>query len=157
MIRRSNDSDRRRFLTRAGMATMATIGLPALASAAEWTAEEKANVAVVTDMCKAWVAPLNFERIGSFLTDDCVFRASETAPPVKGRQAIVDTLKKMLGAPSKAEFEVVQTFARGPIVFNERFDRFAMPKRNIDWHGVGVFMMRDGKIAEWSDYTIRMK
>ena len=42
-------------------------------------------------------------------------------------------------------------------MFNERFDRFAIAQRNIDWHGVGVFMMRDGKIAEWSDYTIRMK
>ena len=157
MTRGFSDPDRRAFLTRAGMATMATMALPALASAAEWTAAEKANVAVVNDMCRAWVAPVDFDRIGSFLTDDCVFRASETAPPVKGRQVIVDTLKKMLGAPAKAEFEIVQTFARGPIVFNERFDRFAMAQRNIDWHGVGVFMMRDGKIAEWSDYTIRMK
>ena len=157
MTRGFNEPDRRAFLTRAGIATMATMGVPALASAAEWTAAEKTNVAVVNDMCRAWVAPVDFDRIGSFLTDDCVFRASETAPPIKGRQAIVDGLKKMLAAATKAEFEIVQTFARGPIVFNERFDRFAMAQRNIDWHGVGVFMMRDGKIAEWSDYTIRMK
>jgi limonene-1,2-epoxide hydrolase len=48
----------------------------------------------------------------------------------------------------------VQSFARGPIVFNERFDRFTMPQRNVDWHGVGVFLMKDGKIAEWSDYRM---
>ena len=60
-----------------------------------------------------------------------------------------------LGSPSKVEFEVVQTFARGPIVFNERFDRFTLPQRSINWHGVGVFHVRDGKIAEWSDFTIR--
>jgi limonene-1,2-epoxide hydrolase len=30
-----------------------------------------------------------------------------------------------------------------------------MPQRNINWHGVGVFMVRDGKIGEWSDFTIR--
>jgi hypothetical protein len=28
----------------------------------------------------------------------------------------------MLGTVSKAEFEIVQTFARGPMVVNERFD-----------------------------------
>jgi hypothetical protein len=32
----------------------------------------------------------------------------------------------MLGSPSKVEFEVVQTFARGSVVVNERFDRFTM-------------------------------
>jgi limonene-1,2-epoxide hydrolase len=147
--------NRRAFVRVAGLGTAAIVGLPKLSEAAEWTAAEKANVAVVDEMCRAWVAPLNFEKIGSFLADDCVFRASETSPPLEGRQAIVDGLKKMLGSPSRAEFEIVQTFARGPIVFNERFDRFTMPQRSINWHGVGVFVVRDGKIAEWSDFVIR--
>jgi limonene-1,2-epoxide hydrolase len=146
--------DRRAFLTRAALAVPAAAA-PGLAAAAEWTAAEKANVAVVNDMCRVWRAPVDFDKVGSFLADDCVYRATETAAPVKGRQAIVDSLRKMLGSVTKAEFEVVETFARGPIVFNERFDRFVMPQRNFDWHGVGVFMLRDGKITEWSDYTIR--
>jgi limonene-1,2-epoxide hydrolase len=133
------------------------VGLPGLLEAADWTAAEKANVAVVTGMCRTWVAPLDLDKVGSFLADDCVYRATETAPPIKGRQAIVDGLEKMLGSPSKVEFEVVQTFARGPIVFNERFDRFTLPQRNIDWHGVGVFVVRGGTIAEWSDFTIQTK
>ncbi len=101
-------------------------------------------------------APLDFDRVARFLADDCTFRASETAAPVKGRQAIVDTLRKMLGSPSKARFDVVQTFARGPIVVNERFDRFTLPTREINWSGVGVFCLRNGVIAEWSDFTIRI-
>ena len=62
----------------------------------------------------------------------------------------------MLGTVSKAEFEIVQTFARGPMVVNERFDRFTMPQRSMEWHGIGVFMLKGGKIAEWNDYTIKM-
>jgi limonene-1,2-epoxide hydrolase len=149
--------NRRSFLTRTGVMVPAAIAVPAIASAAEWTDAEKANVAVVNEMCRVWTAPVNFEKVGSFLTDDCVYRATETAPPVKGRQAIVDALKKMLGTVTKAEFEVVQTFARGPMVVNERFDRFVMPKTSMEWHGIGVFMLKDGKIAEWNDYTIAVK
>jgi limonene-1,2-epoxide hydrolase len=32
-----------------------------------------------------------------------------------------------------------------------------MPKQSMEWHGIGVFMLKDGKIAEWNDYTIAMK
>ena len=41
-------------------------------------------------------------------------------------------------------------------VVNERFDRFTLPNRTINWIGVGVFFVRNGAIAEWSDFTIRM-
>src|SRR2546430_3323320 len=46
------------------------------------------------------VAPLDLEKVGSFLAKDCVYRPTETAPPIRGRQAIVEALKKMLGSPS---------------------------------------------------------
>jgi limonene-1,2-epoxide hydrolase len=147
---------RRRFLTAAGAGAAMTVGLPGLAGAAEWSDAEKANAKVVTDMCAAWTAPIDFDKIGRFLAEDCSFRASETAAPVKGRQAIVDALRKMLGTSQKAGFEIVQTFARGPMVVNERFDRFTLPARSIDWNGVGVFFVKNGLIQEWSDYTIRM-
>jgi limonene-1,2-epoxide hydrolase len=147
--------DRRRFLTAAGLGTVAALAMPGLAAGADWTDAEKANVKVVNDMCAAWIAPLDFDRIGNFLADDCTFRASETAMPIKGRQAIIDGLRKMLGSPQKAQFEIVQTFARGPIVVNERFDRFTLPQRSINWNGVGVFFLRNGTIAEWSDFTIK--
>src|SRR5688572_24384037 len=107
--------NRRSFLARTSLLAPAAVAFPALSAAADWTDAERANVAVVNDMCRVWTVPVNFEKVGSFLTEDCVYRATETAPPVKGRQAIVDSLKKMLGTVTKAEFEVVQTFARGPM------------------------------------------
>ena len=81
-------------------------------------------------MCAAWNVPLDFALIGSFLADDCEFRASETSAPVKGRQAIVEALKR-LGAAQMAEFEIVQTFARGPMVVSKRFNRFTIGERKI--------------------------
>jgi limonene-1,2-epoxide hydrolase len=155
MIDSGTSMDRRAFIGLTAMAT-AALGASAPLEAAELTETERANVKLVNDMCAAWVVPLDFERIGSFLADDCVFRASETSAPIKGRDTIVASLKKGLGTAKKAEFEVVQSFARGPIVFNERFDRFALGERSINWNGVGVFFIKDGKIAEWSDYTVRM-
>jgi len=35
-------------------------------------------------------------------------------------------------------------------------DRFTLPTREINWSGVGVFCLRNGVIAEWSDFTIRI-
>ena len=70
------------------------------------------------------------------------------------------------GSPSRIEsdrtiksverFEVLETFASGPIVINQRRDHFMGGPLKM-WHGVGVFFLRDGKIVEWYDYTISME
>jgi limonene-1,2-epoxide hydrolase len=43
----------------------------------------------------------------------------------------------------------------GPIVINHRIDTFASATRPLTWEGTGVFFVKDGKIKEWFDYTIR--
>jgi limonene-1,2-epoxide hydrolase len=53
------------------------------------------------------------------------------------------------------EFKVLETLSLGAIVINRRVDRFVSP-RSFTWVGIGVFFVKDGKIKEWSDYTIRM-
>ncbi len=76
---------------------------------------------------------------------------SERQEPTKGHQAVSDKINSFLR--NVVRFEVLDTFARGPMVFNERIDHF----QNLSlksWHGVGVFFLRDGKIVEWYDYTI---
>jgi limonene-1,2-epoxide hydrolase len=78
---------------------------------------------------------------------------SETQQPNKGRQAVVDRIKTYLD--SVQGFEVIETFAKGPMVFNERHDHFMGGPLKM-WHGVGVFFLKEGKIVEWYDYTISM-
>ena len=151
----SGEVERRRFLKAAGMGAAAAV-LPTQVGATGQTPAETANIEIVSGMCAAWVAPLDLERVGSFLADACVFRSTQDASPVSGRAAIVECLQQSVGAATAAEFEVVDTFARGPVVVNERFDRLTLPASQIVWHGVGVFHVAGGEIVEWSDFTIEI-
>jgi limonene-1,2-epoxide hydrolase len=129
---------------------MACVSGPA--DAAEWTAAEKANVQVVTDFCAAWPGH-DIDKIMSFFGEKCAYRMTEAQEPTKGQQAVMDRIKSFLNQVQS--FEVLETFAKGPMVFNERHDHFTGGPLKM-WHGVGVFFLQDGKIVEWSDYTISM-
>lgn len=150
--RKSSSPTRRFTLSTAGLGIAAIAGLPGRANAAEWTAAEKANVQVVNDFCAAWPSH-NLDRIMSFFGEKCAYRVTEAQEPHKGRQAVMDTVKSFLDRVRG--FEVIETFAKGPIVINERHDHFTGGPLKM-WHGVGVFFLQDGKIVEWSDYTISM-
>ena len=141
--------NRRKFLT-TGIGSLAVSGLARQAAAAELTGPEKANVKVVNDFCAAWSAH-DASKIMAFFADSGAYRMTETAEPVKGRDAVASRIKTFVDRV--ARFEVLETFAKGPMVFNERIDHFTGgPLRS--WRGVGVFFLKDGKIVEWYDYTI---
>jgi limonene-1,2-epoxide hydrolase len=141
-------------MTEAGVAAAAMLTAPGAASAAEWTESEKANVKIVNDFCAAFAAR-DMARTLPFLAADCVYRMTETAAPVNGHDGVVDRLKPTVDRSTSVEFKVLDTFAAGPIVINHRIDRF-VSDRPLTWEGVGVFFLEDGKIKEWSDYTIRV-
>ncbi len=141
---------RRTIFTSAGLGLAA--GLPGLAKAAEWTADEKANVQVVKEFCAAWPSH-DVSRIMSFFADNCAYRVTEAQEPNKGRQAVLERIRSFVDRVQN--FEVLETFAKGPMVFNERRDHFSGGALKM-WHGVGVFFLKNGKIVEWYDYTISM-
>ena len=134
---------RRVFLTTAGISATVT-ALPSRPQAVEFTAAERNNIKLVADFCAAWTVPIDWDKLGSFLAADCKFRPTQTTPLVEGRNAIIMMLRS---------FEVLDSWARGPIVANDRVDRFALPDQNMEIPVAGVFYVIDGKIAEWSDYT----
>lgn len=140
---------RRSLLATGGMGLVA-LTLPRPGRAAEMTAAEKANVQVVNDFCAAWPAH-NLDRTMSFFAETCAYRVTETAEPNKGKQAVTERIHSFLDRVDK--FEVLDTFAKGPMVINERKDYFNNFQLKM-WHGVGVFFLKDGKIVEWYDYTI---
>jgi limonene-1,2-epoxide hydrolase len=146
------------YLTR--RTAMATTGLGLLAgglstklSAAEMSSAEKANVQLVKDFCASWPAH-DPAKIMSFFADNCAYRMTETMEPNKGRDAVTSRVTALAGTVQG--FEVLDTWARGPMVINERIDRFTSGTLK-SWHGVGVFFVKDGKIVEWYDYTIAME
>ena len=151
---------RRTFLSSAGVsgaaATLAAFsGLSQSASAADWNDAEKASVKLVTDFCAAW-STRNVNNVLPFLSDDCVYRMTETTPPVSGHDGVVQRLKTWVDTASLVEFRILNTMAAGPVVINHRIDRF-LTAQPLTWEGVGVFFVKDGKIKEWSDYTIRVQ
>jgi limonene-1,2-epoxide hydrolase len=141
--------------TRRSVFTAAGLGLAAIAGtspadAADWSAAEKANVQVVNDFCAAWPSH-DLNRVMSFFAENCAYRMTEALEPNRGRQAVMDRIQSFLDRVQG--FEVIETFAKGPMVFNERHDHFTGGPLKM-WHGVGVFFLKDGKIVEWYDYTI---
>jgi limonene-1,2-epoxide hydrolase len=144
---------RRTFLATAGLGLLAS-SVPV--SAAEWTAAEKANVQLVTDFCASW-STRDLKQILPRLSDDCVYRMSETTPPVSGHAGVTERLGSWMPSSDRGiEFKILETFANGPIVINRRVDSFRSTTRPLTWEGVGVFYVKDGKIKEWSDYTIKV-
>jgi len=146
---------RRAFIASAGLGMAALFAGAGRVAAADWNEGEKANVKTVTDFCAAWSAR-DMARVLPFLADDCVYRMSETTPPVNGHAGVTGRLKTWLDDSTLVEFRVLDTAAAGPIVINHRIDRF-LTARPLTWEGVGVFFVKDGKIKEWSDYTIKVQ
>lgn len=142
---------RRAFLL-AALTTGATSVVPSVADAAQAGSANETAVRIVTDFCAA-VSKLDPAAMRPFFADDIVYRMTETTPPVVGVEKVLETYTK-LNATS-IEFKVLETLSLGAIVINRRVDRFVSP-RSFTWEGVGVFFVKDGKIKEWSDYTIRM-
>ena len=143
---------RREFLGAAGLSAAI---LQRGNETAQWTAQERDAVEIVNDFCAAW-ATRDISKPLAFLSDDSVYRMSETTPPVKGHEGVIERLKSYVDVTDKLEFKVLQTAAMGPIVINHRIDSFVSTIRPVTWEGIGVFFVQNGKIKEWSDYTIRV-
>jgi limonene-1,2-epoxide hydrolase len=126
----------------------------AVAAAVDPTPAERANMKLVTEFCEAFSAD-DVDRIMSFMADPCSYRVTEAMEPIKGFAAVK---KQITGLVKVAVgFEVLDTFARGLMVFNERIDHFAPGFFMRSWHGVGVFFVKDEKIVEWQDFTISIE
>ena len=156
---------RRTFLTAAGIGLL-TPSIARLSAhpepaqrverAAEWTAEQKANIQLVNDFCASW-STRDLKQILPRLSNDCVYRMSETVPAVTGHAGVTEKLGDwMTSSDLGIEFKVLDTWAAGPLVMNHRIDSFKSTKRPLTWEGVGVFFVKDGRIKEWQDYTIRV-
>ena len=144
------NQSRRKFCA-SGVGTLALAGAALPAAAAELTLEEQANVDLINAFCAAWSEP-QLERIMSFFTDDSAYRMTETTELAEGINAVSQRIETLIYNVDR--FDVLDTFARGPMVVNERIDYFSDFAIKT-WHGVGVFFIKEGTIIDWYDYTIQ--
>ena len=149
MPNNQDGTNRRKFLA-TGLGAAALAGVGGAAEAADPSALEQANMQVVKAFCAAWPSH-DLEQILSFFADNGAYRMTETMEPAKGRDALAARITTIVNNVDR--FEILDTFARGPMVVNERIDRFSNFQLK-SWHGVGVFFLKNGKIVEWYDYTI---
>jgi limonene-1,2-epoxide hydrolase len=137
-----------------GVLMLGAFAEKAAAAPAKMTPPEQANIKVVNAFLDA-TKPKDIAKALEFMTPDCSYRMTETTPAAKGYDAITARLKDFVDNADKINFEIFATYALGPIVINHRLDTFTSKTHPLLFEGVGVFFLKNGKIAEWTDYTIR--
>jgi len=111
------------------------------------------NTAIIDSFVEAWGAR-DVDRIVSHFTDDAVYVNVPIEPVHKGRDAIRQAIEGFVAMGEDIDFIVHHT-AENPatgVVMNERTDRFKIGGEWMDAAVMGVFELRDGKIAAWRDY-----
>lgn len=147
--------DRRGFLLAGsvGSAMALALGDSAFAADTGQSAAEKANEKIVNDFCATWES-MDVDKLAGFLADEVVFRMIDTAPFVEGKEALREGIVGFLATRNSARFEVLRSHAVGNVVVNERVDHFGREEGNDAFHVTGVFLVKNGKIAEWRDYMV---
>lgn len=156
MSNKSFETNRRNFLLAGAAGSAVALGLSGV-SAAEGSggksAAETANEEIVNEFCATWES-MDIEKLLSFLSDDIVFRMIDTAPFVEGKDALREGIGGFLSTRKSARFEMIRSQVMGNIVVNERIDHFGREDGNDAFNVVGVFLVKNGKIAEWRDYMM---
>ena len=140
-------------LRRASIATAAftlvTLGL-AFPLAAEKGSPEQDPIQIVNDFMAAWSDP---DEAVTYLAPNASVRMVEDQPAVVGREAIAAAFKSFMTPGVTLEVDTLESTATGPVVINKRIDTMrAEGKPDQVFPVVGVFVVKDGKITEWTDY-----
>jgi limonene-1,2-epoxide hydrolase len=105
---------------------------------------------VVDDFLRA-AARRDYDTALALLTEDVEYQ-NMMLPPVHGRDAVRETLEGLLALCTDSDWVVHREVAQGELVMNERTDRFRIGDAWTDLPVMGVFELRDGRIARWRDY-----
>ncbi len=91
------------------------------------------------------------DEFASYFTEDAVWW---NAPwkPVEGRESIRDALRRGAERMTALPWEIRHIAGDGDIVMTERVDYFLADATRIAVPCMGIFEVRDGKIAAWRDY-----
>ena len=105
---------------------------------------------LVNRFCAAWEKG-DLAELTGMITDDVVYH-NIPFKPVSGKEAVVNDFRTILDQYAPFRFDVLRSAAEGNVVFNERVDHLTIKGNPFSLPVVGVFEVRDGKIAAWRDY-----
>ena len=93
------------------------------------------------------------DKLAELCTDDIVFMVGPQARPQVGLEKVKAGWENFPPGWKSAGWTVVNQIAVGDTVMNERIDRFDVNGTVVAIPVMGIFKVRDGKIAEWRDYA----
>jgi limonene-1,2-epoxide hydrolase len=106
---------------------------------------------LVREFCDAW-SKRDPDLLTEYFTDDGVYH-NMPLQPLEGHEAIRAFLTGFLAGATSADFRILNLVASGDVVMTERVDVFGMADgREGAFPVMGIFEIRDGKIAAWRDY-----
>ena len=145
---------RRRVIATAAAASVAAlVSAPHLALAENEHKPHRVmsnNERIVRNFIAAW-SNLDAEELVSYFTEDGTYH-NMMLEPVTGHENLKAFIGGFLSNWSETNWEVTRVLAEGDTVIAERIDRTRIGDRQVDLPCVGVFEMRDRKIAVWRDY-----
>ncbi len=152
--------DRRAFFPTAICGALTLASLPASPAAAETTDAEKANLKLIRDMVATWDAvaatdPPDLSKLAPYFSADCAFRLRPTdTVPEHGLDVVAAAIKRGTANGQKVRHDLLDSFAKGPVVVMEKLNQFITPEKTRTSHVVAVYLIKDGKIVEWTEYFI---
>lgn len=110
-----------------------------------------ADPAAIVDAFLASMAKLDYDDALRYVTDDVIYTNMPTGT-VHGPAGIRGTLEPFFSPTIHNEWLISNVAVNGSTVFVERLDRHQLPGGWAELPVVGVFEVRDGKIAHWREY-----
>jgi limonene-1,2-epoxide hydrolase len=111
---------------------------------------EQENIDLVKRFCAAW-KDIDVPTIMDFFADDAIYH-NMPIQPIQGKDAIKGVIEQFSAPFEHCPWQVLNIAAAGNVVLTERVDGFVGSGKNVQLPVMGVFEIRDGKIAAWRDY-----
>ena len=106
---------------------------------------------LIREFCDAFGKGATIDEIVAYFTDDAVYH-NIPVDPVVGPDGIRGVFEMFTTGVERIEFRVLNLVGEGNVVMTERVDVFTLPNKVIELPVMGIFEVRDGKIAKWRDY-----
>ena len=116
---------------------------------------EQENERIVTQFCLDW-AKQDIDLLVDYLADDIVYQMFEGRPDIIGKDAFRKELGNFIKNMKEIKWEILRSHAIGELVINDWVDHFigAPEKQSFHLPIEGFFLVRDGKIKVWKDWSM---
>ena len=125
-----------------------------VSAAKEYSKMEQEAMDLVTRFCDAW-AERDVEKLIPYIAEGLEYQMYEGRPDIVGHDEFRKELGSWLQGLKEVKWDITRQYATGELVINERVDHFISedPKKTFHLPIAGVFLVRDGKIQMWKDYS----